>query len=125
MSLTLIPSNLGLQYGFAGTTETGINIESFKLSVKPEVDVYLEGQDGQAICNAVGDPMGDLDIEGEFKSSSGVVAATFTSAFTPSNSVTYLGRSAGGFYLKDGSVELSRSGWKKISTKFSSRFNIA
>lgn len=125
MSLTLVPSNLGFQYGFAGTGETGINVESFKLTVKPEIDEYLAGIDGQAVCNAVGDPMGDLDIEGEFKSSTGVVAAVFTTAFSPSNSTTYFGRSQGGWYLKEGGLELGRSAWKKVSTKFSSRFNIA
>jgi len=125
MSLTLVPSNLGLQYSFVATGEVGINAESFKLSVKPEVDAYLEGIDGQAICNAVGDPMGDLEISGEFKSSTGVVAATFITAFTPGNSATYFGRSAGGLYLKEGSVEIGRSSWKKVQTKFSSRFGIA
>jgi hypothetical protein len=125
MSLTLVPNNLGLQFGFNGTGESGINVSTFRLEVTPEIDEYLPGIDGQAICNAVGDPQGDLTIEGEFKSSAGPVAAVFTTAFSPSNSTTYFGRSQGGLYLKSGSAELDRSGWKKITTNFKSRWNIA
>jgi len=125
MSLTLMPSNLGLQYSFVATGEGGMNTETFKLAIKPEIDVYLEGIDGQAICNAIGDPMADLEIVGEYKAATGVVASTFISAFTPNNSVTYFGRTQGGFYLKEGAIELGRSSWKKVSTKFSSRFGIA
>ena len=125
MALTLVPNSLNLQFGFQSTGETGIIIDSFKVSVKPEVDEYLAGIDGLAVCNAVGSPMGDLDIEGEYAGSSGVNAATMVAAFTPSNSTTYFGRSSGGWYLKEGSIEINRSGWKKSSTKFSSRFGIA
>lgn len=125
MALTLIPSNLGLQRGFNGNAELGINAESFKLTVTPEIDDYLPGIDGQAICNAIGDPMGELEIDGEYRSSAGVIAASFIAAFVPVNSTTYWGRSAGGFYLKSGELSIGRSEWKKVATKFSSRFNIA
>lgn len=125
MSLTLVPSNLGLQFSFVATGETGINVESLKVDVKPEIDEYLNGIDGQAVCNAVGDPMGDLAISGEFKSATGVLAAVFVTAFVPTNSTTYFGRSAGGWYLKEGSIDIGRNSWKKVDTKFSSRFNIA
>ncbi len=124
MSLTLIPSNLGLQRGFAGTVETGINIESYKLTVTPEIDDYLEGPDGQAICNAVGDPKGDLDISGEYRSVAGIIAASFIAAFVPTNNTSFWGRTQGGFYLKSGDYEIGRSAWRKVSCKFASRFNI-
>lgn len=124
MALTLVPSNLGLQRGFNGTVELGINVESFKLTVTPEIDDYLAGPDGQAICNAVGDPQGELEIEGEFRSSAGPVVASFVTAFSPVNSTNYFGRSQGGLYLKSGGIEIDRSGFKKVPTKFSSRFNI-
>lgn len=125
MSLTLIPSNLGLQRGFNGTVELGMNTESFKLTVTPEIDDYLAGPDGQAICNAVGDPQGSLEIDGEYRSNAGPVAATFVTAFSPVNATTAWGRSAGGMYLKSGELTIGRSDFKKVATKFESRFNIA
>lgn len=125
MSLTLIPSNLGLQRGFNGTAETGINADTFRVTVTPEIDDYLPGIDGQAICNAVGDPQGELEITGEFRSSAGVVAASFIAAFSPNNSTTYFGRTQGGWYLKSGEAEIGRSAWKRIQTRFMSKWNIA
>ncbi len=125
MSLTLIPSNLGLQRGFNGVSESGINAESFRVTVTPQVDDYLEGIDGQPICNAVGDPQGELEITGEFRSSAGSVAASFITAFVPSNSTNYFGRTQGGWYLKSGEAAIGRSEWKKITTRFMSKFGIA
>lgn len=125
MALTLVPSNLGFQRGFAGNTESGINIETFKVTVTPEIDDYLPGPDGQAICNAVGDPQGELEMTGEYQSSAGAISAGFTIALVPANNTSYWGRSQGGWYLKSGDLEINRSGWKKVSTKFQSKFNIA
>lgn len=125
MSLTLVPSNLGLSRGFSGTVELGLNCETFKGTITPEIDDYLPGPDGQALCNAIGDPQGELEIVGEFRSSAGPVAAVFTTAFVPVNSTTYFGRTQGGWYLKSGEFEIGRSEWKKISTKFMSKFGIA
>ncbi len=123
MSVTLVPSSLGFGWG-TPTTETGINVDKFTLTVKPEIDEFLPGPDGEAICMAIGDPMGDLDISGEIKGNSGVMAATFTTAFVPSNNVNAFGRTQGGFYLKEGERDYSRGTWNKANTKFSSRWNI-
>lgn len=125
MALTLVPSNLGLSRGFSGTGELGINADTFKLTVTPEIDDYLPGIDGQAICNAIGDPMGELEMTGEYRSSAGMIAANFVAAFVPANSTNFWGRTAGGFYLKSGDIEIGRSEWKKATCKFSSRYNIA
>lgn len=125
MSLTLVPSNTGVQRGFAGVGETGINAETFRLTVTPEIDDYLQGIDGQALVNAIGDPMGELEITGEIKALTGVVAASFVTAFSPNNSTIYFGRSQGGFYLKSGEVAIGRSEWKKATCRFASRFGIA
>ncbi len=125
MALTLVPSNLGLQRGFNGTVELGINSQSFRLTVTPEIDDYLNGPDGQALCNAIGDPQGDLEITGEYRSNAGAIAASFITAFSPVNSTNYWGRSQGGFYLKSGELEISATGWKSVTTRFMSKFNIA
>ncbi len=125
MSLTLIPSNLGLARGFSGTVELGINVQSFRVTITPEIDDYLNGPDGQALCNAVGDPQGELEITGETRSSAGMITASFITPFVPVNSTNYWGRTQGGWYLKSGEREISATGWMSITTRFASRFNIA
>lgn len=125
MSLTLVPSNLGLQRGFAGTVELGINSDTFRATITPEIDDYLPGPDGQSICNAVGDPQGELEINGEYTSNAGMIAASFVTAFTPQNSTNYWGRSQGGWYLKSGELSIGRSEWKRANCRFMSKFNIA
>lgn len=122
-ALTLV--NLtGFQRGIE-SDETGINVSRFSVEVEPEINEWLPGKDGQARGKAVGDPMGKLTIEGEVSGANGVMAAVFTTAFVPTNDVTYFGRSAGGFYLDRGTVDQERDGWRKVSTEFSSRFNVA
>lgn len=125
MALTLIPSNLGLQRGFAGTAELGINADTFRVTITPEVDDYLPGIDDQAICNAVGDPQGELEITGENMSAAGMIAATFIAAFSPQNSTNVWGRSQGGWYLKSGELSIGRSEWKRSTCRFMSKWNIA
>jgi hypothetical protein len=122
MALTLINLS-GFQRGVA-SDEVGINCSRFTLEVEPEVNEWLAGISGEARGKAVGSPMAKLTIEGEISGSTGVMAATFLVAFVPANSVTYFGRSAGGFYLDRASIEQERDGWKKVSAEFSSRFNV-
>lgn len=122
MALTYVNLS-GFQRGIA-SDETGINVSRFSLEIEPEINDKLPGKDGQARGKAVGDPMGKLSIEGEISGSTGVMAAVFTTAFVPTNSVTYFGRSAGGFYLDRATVDQERDGWKKVSAEFSSNFNI-
>lgn len=123
MSLTLINLS-GFQRGVA-SAETGINCSKFSLEIEPEINDWLPGIDGQAKGKAVGDPMGKLTIEGEISGATGVMAASFTTAFVPANSVTYFGRSAGGFYLNRATVDQERDGWKKVVAEFESRFGVA
>lgn len=114
----------GYQRGIT-SEEVGINVRKFSLEIEPEINEWLNGISGQATGKAVGDPMGKLSIEGEIKGSTGVMAATFTTAFVPVNTTTYFGRSAGGFYLDRATVDQEREGWKSLSAEFSSRFNVA
>jgi hypothetical protein len=107
------------------TAETGINCESFKVSVKPEINEWVPGVDGQATGKVVGDPEGTLTISGEVKGSTGIMAAVVGTPVVPANSTTYFGRSAGGWYLDEGSVENMRSGLQKMDATFSSKFNVA
>lgn len=124
-ALTLINLS-GYQRGVA-SDEVGINIERFDVEVEPEINDWLPGKDGQARGKAVGDPMGKLTIEGEIGAGGvgSILVAVFITPFVPVNSVTYFGRSAGGFYLDRGTVSQKRDGWKSISAELSSRFNVA
>lgn len=123
MSLTLI--NLTGHFRGIEDEETGINCRKFTIEIEPEINEWLAGIDGQAKGKAVGDPMGKLSIEGEISGALGIMAATFTTAFVPANTVNYFGRSAGGFYADRFTVDLDRDGWKSLSSEFSSRFNVA
>jgi hypothetical protein len=127
MSVTLIPSSLGFVWGLP-SAETGMNVDKFTLTVEPEIDEYLAGPDGEAICNAVGDPKGELAITGEIKAYTGIVASTFIAAQTFANDLTTsyknFGRTQGGFYLKKGEKDLSRGTWNKVDLNFASRWNI-
>ena len=52
-------------------------------------------------------------------------AATFVTAFVPTNSTSYFGRSAGGFYLQDATVTKSNGAWNEVETEFESEPLIA
>ena len=121
-TLTLI--NLtGFQRGITAD-ETGINCSKFTLVVEPEVNEWLPGITGEARGKAVGAMMGSLTIEGEVSGATGVMAAVVTTAFVPTNSVTYFGRSTGGFYLDKGTVDQARDGWKSVTAEFTSKAGV-
>lgn len=106
------------------SAEVGINCSRFSIEIEPEINDWLNGIDGQATGKAVGDPMAKLTIEGEINAATGVMAAVVATAFVPANTVTYFGRSAGGFYFARGVVDQERDGWKKLTADFESRFNV-
>lgn len=114
----------GFQRGVE-SDETGINVSKFTLEVEPEINDWLPGKDGQARGKAVGDPMGKLTIEGEISGATGVMAIVATTAFVPTNEVTYFGRTTGGFYFDRGTIDQERDGWKKVTVELSSRFAVA
>jgi hypothetical protein len=113
----------GFQRGIENE-ETGINCSKFSVEVEPEINDWLPGIDGHARGKAVGDPMGKLTIDGEISGSAGIMAATFGTAFVPTNSADYFGRTAGGFYMDRATVDQERDGWKKLTTEFSSKFHV-
>lgn len=108
--------------------ELGFNCAKFSVTVAPEINEWIPNIDGQSRGKVVGDPMGELDLEGEtmdLTTASGIGVATFVAAFVPVNSTNYFGRSAGGWYLDTGTVDRERNGLRKLSAKLSSRFNVA
>jgi len=107
-----------------GADETGINIENFQPTVKPEFKEYAMNRQGEKIGFCVGEPATEITIDGEVTGSTGLMAATFAAAVTLANTFALFG-SAGGIYLDEASVPTTRSGWKKVSFKFSRNKGIA
>lgn len=123
MAITLINLS-GFQRGIL-SNEVGINCSKFSVVIEPEVNEWLLGITGQARGKAVGDPMSTLSIEGEISGATGVMAATFVTAFIPVNVTSYFGRSAGGYYMDKATVDQERTGWLNVNAEYSSKFNVA
>ena len=126
MAVTLI-SLSNFKFGIL-SDEIGINAENITLEVQPEINEWVPGINGQSRGKVVGDPMGDLTIEGEYASTDapqGILASVFPTAFVPVNTMSYFGRTAGGFYPDSFTITRNRSSLQKVSAKFSSRFQVA
>ena len=127
MSLTIVGTT---GYARGLTNEAGMNVKSFKYDVEPEINEKLPGPDGQAICKAIGNPMGKLSIEAEYNSTlAGLMAITsFISAYSVTGETAvqaYFGRTQGGWYVDKAGVNLERDGWRSASFELSSNWNIA
>ena len=124
MSVQLV-SLSGFVWGIA-SAELGINCAKLSLEVQPEINEWVPNIDNQARGKVVGDPMGKLSIEGEITDiTAGALAAVVQTAFVPVNSMTFFGRSAGGFYFDRGTIDRERGILRKMTAEFSSRFNVA
>ena len=127
MAIQLIGAASAAKWSIA-SNELGFRLSSFELTVSPEVDVPLLRIDGQVDGGAIGDPKGELKMSGEaldLTTASNVTLINAYTAFVPVNVANYFGRSAGGFYLKSGSIKFDRGGWATIDTSHTSHFNLA
>lgn len=113
----------GYQWGVE-SDETGINIESYEATIKPEQKEYLKNKAGSKIGFAVDVPEAEYTVSGEVSGSSGLMAATFASAVTIANDHTEFGVT-GGIYLDEVNPSQSRSGFRKITFKLSQNAGIA
>ncbi len=126
MAVQLVFFASGL-WGIA-SEELGLNCSKFSLTVTPEINEWIPGINGQARGKVVGDPQGELDIEGEtldITTASSLFVHNFYTAFVPVNLTAFFGRSAGGFYRDSGTIDLERNGLRKVTAKYSSRFGVA
>jgi hypothetical protein len=127
MAITLIGTATAGAWGVA-SAELGFNCKSFSVTVAPEINHTLPYIDGQVRGAAIGDPMGDLSMEGEaldLTTASNAMLVGFVTAFVPNNSTNYFGRTAGGWYLQTGTIKLDRAGFKDISFSHKSHFGLA
>jgi hypothetical protein len=114
----------GYQWGVEAD-ETGINIESFSSTYKPEQKEYLRNKSGTKIGFAVDDVEAEITAEGEVSGSTGLMAATFATAVTLANDNAEFGLSAGGVYLDEAAISQGRSAFRKASFKFTKNKGIA
>jgi len=114
----------GYQFGVEAD-ETGINIESFEATYKPEQKEFLRDRKSSKIGFAVDEPEGEFSIQGEVSGSTGLMAATFAAAVTIVNDHAEFGLTAGGVYLDEAAPGQTRNGFRKISFKLSKNKGIA
>ena len=115
-AITLVNAS-GYQWGVE-TTETGVNVESFEATYRPEQKEYLRNITGTKVGFAVDDVEGEFSIEGEVSGSSGLMAAGFAAAVTVGNDTADFGLSTGGVYLEEVTLSQGRQAWKRFSGRF-------
>jgi hypothetical protein len=119
MSFTLV--NLTGYKNGVQADETGIAIKEFKLKVQPELKVFAYAKDGTATGFGLAPNKGEVSLSGEVKGSTGIMAATASTATTFANSVSFFGAPTTGFYLDSADVTANREGgaWMEMSAEFS------
>ncbi len=111
-----------------GSPELGFNCENFSVTVQPEIDEPIPGLDGQVRGFVSGDPMRDVKMSGDTQditTSSSIFVTNFVTAFVPVNVVAYFGASAGGLYLKKGTVTRDRKKLRQVDVELKSYTNLA
>lgn len=114
----------GYQYGVEAD-ETGINIESFTATYRPEQKEYLRNKQNTKIGFAVDEVEAEFQVNGEVSGSTGLMAATFATAVTLANDDDEFGLSAGGAYLDEAVISQSRAGYRSASFKLSKNKGLA
>lgn len=99
--------------------ETSVNIEEYKVSVKPEFIEPLMNKDNTRRGAAVAPQMVTVDMSGETLGVTGPLAAGLTtSAFTPANGYGFFGSNSPNLLQTQGDITMNRSAWQKFSTTF-------
>lgn len=113
----------GYQWGVEAD-ETGINIDSFGVTYKPEQKEFLPNRQGTKIGFAVDQPEAEISVSGEVSGSTGLMAATFSAAITIANDTEEFGMSTGGIYLDDVNIDQNRTAFRKATFKLSKNKSI-
>lgn len=122
MGTTLVGLS-GFQYGVE-LDETGINIQRYSASSKPEFKDYVHNKGGNKRGFAGGDIETDITINGQVSGSTGIMAATAFTALTIANDVDQFGQTEGGIYVDEFSQEQSFNGFRQVSVKASRKAGI-
>lgn len=106
------------QYGVE-LDETGVNIQRYSVSSKPEFKDYVHNKSGNKRGFAGGDIESDITLNAQVAGSTGIMAATAFTALTLANDVDNFGQTAGGVYVDEFTQEQSYNGFREVSVKMS------
>ena len=116
MAATLVNLS-GFQRG-CEAAETGINLDSYDVSSKPEYKDFIKNYLGEVIGFAAGPVMSEISISGEVSATTGgILSVAIGTALVPANDVNQFGQSAGGCYPDSFDQSQSRDGFRKVSVK--------
>ena len=119
-----IVNGTGYTWGIP-TPEVGINIESFKLSIKPQWWEMLPNNVNINTVISAGPMVLGLVMSGEINATTGIMALAIATAYAVANSTAYFGAPTTGLYFKGGEISKTRSTWMKLdSAEFEANANI-
>lgn len=100
--------------------ETGVEIQSFEVTYKPEYKVPFTNYQGQTTGFGVTDKMSiEISIEANVKGTTGLMAATTTTALVLANDTTTFQATPGGIYMDEVTEKQKPREWRSISMKLS------
>ena len=100
--------------------ETGVEVQSFEVTYKPEYKVPFTNYQGQTTGFGVTDKMSlDISIEANVKGTTGLMAATTTTALVLANDTTTFQATPGGIYMDEVTEKQKPREWRSISMKLS------
>jgi len=116
---TTIVNNAGSQHGIE-LAETGVEIQGYEVTYKPEFKTAFKNRLGETSGFAVPTLAStDISIEATFiGGATGLMAATFITATTIANDKASFGGATGGVYLNEVSEKQSPEGFRTVSFKF-------
>ena len=108
------------------STETGINIKTFKVAVEPEFKTFAENKDGTKRGFGVAPMKLVVTLDGEVTGNTGIMAAVPGTACVLSNSTAYFGAPTTGTYLDKANVNSNREqgAWQEMDAEFSANAGI-
>lgn len=117
---TTIVNNAGSQHGIE-LAETGVEIQSYEITYKPEFKTAFKNRLGETSGFAVPTlASGEISIDATYiGGSTGLMAATFLTATTIANDKATFGGITGGVYMDEVSEKQSPEGFRSLSFKFS------
>ena len=100
--------------------ETGVEVQSFEVTYKPEYKVPFTNYQGQTTGFGVTDKMSiEISIDANVKGTTGLMAATTTTALVLANDTTTFQASPGGIYMDEVTEKQKPREWRSISMKLS------
>jgi hypothetical protein len=102
--------------------ETGVEVQSFEVTYKPEFKVPFTDYLGETTGFGVPTKMSlDIKIDANVKGNTGLMAATHITALTLGNDVTTFQTTPGGIYMDEVTEKQAPRAWRSISMSLSSQ----